>query len=103
MGRALKASCCRHASVALDALAPFDSVEDVQVSFKRTQRQLMIGEAVQTGAVGLLFALVAYTVYADQFIGTTKELIGIFFWAFSLDLTVAKLLDAAKGRIVLSS
>ena len=84
-------------SVALSSLAPFDSVEDVQLSFRRTQRELWMAEAAQTIAVGILFGLIAYSIYADQFIGTLKELIGIFFWAFSVDLTVAKLLDAAKG------
>src|SRR5262249_45719825 len=94
----------RHANVLVlpsrlvetSALEPFASLEDVHFSLARTLRQIAVAEAVQTVAIGLLFGLIAYAFYADQFVGTPKELIIIFFWAFSLDLTVARLIEVAK-------
>jgi hypothetical protein len=76
---------------------PAASFEEVRLSLTRTLTEIAIAEVIQTVAVGILFGLVAYATYAEQYVGTPKELIGIFFWAFGTDLTVAKLLEAGKG------
>jgi hypothetical protein len=33
----------------------------------------------------------------NKYIGTFSELVGIFFWAFGVDVTLAKLMEAAKA------
>ncbi len=103
--KSLEAALRRHAKVVvlpsrfveLSPLEPFASLEDVRLSLASTRSQIFAAEALQTLAIGILFGLIAYALYADQFAGTGKELIAIFFWAFGLDLTVAKVLEAGKA------
>src|SRR6185503_11716292 len=46
--------------------------------------------------VGALLAVFGYSTYAAAFIGTATEVITIFFWAFSLDVTADALLKLIK-------
>lgn len=78
-------------------LGPLPPLNEVEMSLTRTWKEIGLAEFVQSLVIGLLFVLLAHVVYADKFVGTSGELIGIFFWAFGLDLTVAKVIEAAKA------
>ena len=83
--------------VEMVALEPILPAAEVRVTAAQTDRQIRIAQATQSVIAGVLFLVVAHVTYADRYIGTFPELAGIFFWAFGLDLTIAKLFEAAKG------
>ncbi len=84
-------------SVDLDSLTPAGSPADIHVARARTKREIRRAQALRTVIVGALFLAVACATYSGNYVGTLSELIGIFFWAFSADLTVSKLLEVAKS------
>jgi hypothetical protein len=43
-------------------------------------------------------AAIGWLAFEDGFVGTTKDLLGIFFWAFATDLTVAGVTTLATQR-----
>jgi hypothetical protein len=50
----------------------------------------------QTLLVAILLSFVAYALFAERFVGTARDCLAIFFWAFGLDLSVDALVNAAK-------
>jgi hypothetical protein len=66
----------------------------VGVRIARTRRQVAWTEALQTLLLGTVFVLLAYWLLADDFTGTSGELLGIFAWAYATDLTVDRLREA---------
>ncbi|HEX8190914.1 MAG TPA: hypothetical protein VF586_21320 [Pyrinomonadaceae bacterium] len=48
---------------------------------------------LRTVFLGLAIAGVGYFLFAETFVGTAKELVAVFFWAFSLDVSTAVLLQ----------
>jgi len=51
---------------------------------------------VQTAILSVIFIALAYGVYGGQWIGTFREMLGIFAWAFGLDLTADSLAPLLK-------
>ena len=68
----------------------------IEVTRAQTLREIMIESLVQFILVGILITVVGYGLFADKFIGTITDMLGIFFWAFGLNITVDTLLTAAK-------
>ena len=52
---------------------------------------------LQTVIIALVFCLAGYLFYSAKFTGTWRELISIFFWAFTLDYTAESLIKLAKS------
>jgi hypothetical protein len=70
---------------------------EVPIALVRTEREIRRTQFWQTVLAGAIVLGIAYTTYQSSFVGTCRELIAIFFWAFSTDLAVTKVLDAAKA------
>jgi len=51
---------------------------------------------VQTAILSIIFIALTYGVYGGQWIGTLREMLGIFAWAFALDLTADSLAPLLK-------
>lgn len=80
--------------VASESIMP---AAQVHVTVAQAERQIRIAQAAQSVVVGALFLVVAHVTYAEKYLGTFSELAAVFFWAFGLDVTVSKLIEAAKG------
>lgn len=70
----------------------------IAVTRAQTMRELMAESLLQFVIVGILIAVVGYGLFADKFVGTISDMLGIFFWAFGLNITVDALLTAAKPK-----
>lgn len=69
----------------------------LEILRSRTLRQLAQDTVFQTILVSLLLSITGYVLFQEKFVGTVPDWLGIFFWAFGLDITVDALLQAAKG------
>ena len=83
--------------------APFPRAERVEEPFagleverRQTWRELFVAKFLQTLLVGSGIVLVGYLIFAETFFGTAKDIAKMFFWAFSIDVSVNALVDAAK-------
>jgi hypothetical protein len=70
-------------------------LEPIEVMRARTGKELLWAKAAQTLIVGAAITVVGYLLFADNFVGTTKELATVFFWGFGLDVSMANLLGMA--------
>jgi hypothetical protein len=59
-------------------------------------RQMEKASLVQTLIFGGLFMAIAYSLYEKTWVGTLYEMLGIFIWAFGLDITTDAIMTAAK-------
>jgi hypothetical protein len=74
------------------------ATEPVHVHRARIWRQLILDQAVLTLMVGAAIAIVGYYMYSTTFVGTGRELLTIFMWAFGLDVGVQTLV-AQSARV----
>ena len=51
---------------------------------------------LQSAILSIIFIALAYGVYAEHWVGTFQEMLGIFAWAFGLDLTADSLAPLLK-------
>jgi hypothetical protein len=72
--------------------------ERVRVHRARVWRQLVLDEAVLTMIVGAGITILGYYLYSPSFVGTGRELLTIFLWAFGLDVG-AQVLVAQSARL----
>jgi hypothetical protein len=70
------------------ATLPSRSAPSLRAFRTRTNREITIAKIWQTLLVALLAALVGYGLFAPKFVGDYQDLVVIFFWAFTLDLSV---------------
>lgn len=80
------------ASPSIPAVSP-------QQELTRTGSRLRLNlqKILQGTLSGLGIAVVGYLLFQAQFVGTPQELITIFFWGFSADISVESLLTFSKG------
>ena len=67
---------------------PADILAPIQALRARTQREIAAAKLLQTVVVMLLACVVGYGLFAPKFVGDYQDFIIIFFWAFTLDLSV---------------
>jgi hypothetical protein len=63
----------------------------------RNKSQLARAEGMQSLVVGFLLASTSFAFFEEKFIGTWGELLALFFWGFSADLSVDKLAEKVRG------
>ena len=70
---------------------PLPLVDAAILDLVRTQsnKQLLIAQRWQTLAIGVLTIGVSYAFFEGRFEGTASDLMGLFFWGLSVDLSVA--------------
>lgn len=66
---------------------------NIDSSYRRSMKNWLLYTAVQVTILSLLLCLGAYKIYAPGFVGTWDELITIFFFGFSLDITTDSVLQ----------
>jgi hypothetical protein len=64
----------------------------VEVTRARTLRQILWAKTAQTLFVGVGITVVGYLLFAENFVGTVKELAVVYFWGFGLDVSMDNLL-----------
>lgn len=69
----------------------------IDQAIARTWLSLIVGMALRTVLVGAAITVVGFFLYYDGFVGTPKELAGMFFWAFGLDISVEALMSKVPG------
>jgi hypothetical protein len=63
----------------------------------RNKSQLARAEGMQSLVVAFLLASTSFAFFEEKFIGTWGELLALFFWGFSADLSVDKLAEKVRG------
>jgi hypothetical protein len=63
----------------------------------RTARELARAQMLQTGIVAVVMLGVSYVFFESSFLGTPTELLGLFFWGFTADISMAGLLGLSGG------
>lgn len=72
--------------------------EPVRVHRARVWKQLMLDQALLTVIVGAAITILGYYLYSTDYVGTGRELLTIFLWAFGLDVGVQTLV-AQSARL----
>jgi hypothetical protein len=67
--------------------------ESVRVHRARVLWRLILDQALLTLILGAAITIIGYHLYSPSFIGTTRELLTIFLWAFGLDVGVQALVS----------
>lgn len=67
----------------------------IEVMRARTVKELFLAKTAQTLIVGAAIAVLGYLFFAENFVGTTKDMAAIFFWGFGLDVSMDNLLGLA--------
>jgi hypothetical protein len=57
----------------------------------RATREVLMAQRWTSVVVGLITVLVSYAFFQDRFVGTAGEVLGLFFWGMSADLSAAGL------------
>lgn len=70
-----------------------DSPRAIEGLEARTALELATLSWVQTLGVAAVLAGASYALFGERFVGTCAELVGLFFWGFTTNLTVAKLTE----------
>lgn len=70
--------------------------ETAEAQRLRTVRELLGVKFLQLVFAGVLILLASYFVFAEIYLGTAKQNIGLFFWAFALDLSIEGALSVGK-------
>jgi hypothetical protein len=65
----------------------------------RFERDSQLASCIQTLFFAALFLLVTRVLSSDQWIGTSSEMLGMFAWAFGVDITSDAVMTAAKKLI----
>jgi hypothetical protein len=79
------------------AVPPVVDLAVLELWQARTARQLVCAKALQTAVVAIVMLGASYAFYEDRFLGTPTELLGLFFWGFTSDVSMAGLLALAGG------
>jgi hypothetical protein len=74
-----------------------DREPPLTVRLYRTQRALEQAQLLQSLFLAIVFSVVAYVLYAPTFSGTVTQLGAIFLWAFTSDLAVNAVVNAARA------
>lgn len=85
------------AGTLLPSLERLSDPRTLQAYAARNRRQLLWGNAIQTLAVGTILTVASLAFFRERFIGTAMELVGLFFWGFTADLSISKLTEVARG------
>jgi hypothetical protein len=75
--------------------APRLAVESLDTLRARTFRELAVAERNQSAIAAVIISVVGYAIFADKFVGTLTDVVTIFMWGFTLDVSVSKLLEVA--------
>ncbi len=75
--------------------APRLASESLETLRARTFRELAAAERNQTAIAAVIITVVGYALFADKFVGTLTDVVTIFMWGFTLDVSVSKLLEVA--------
>lgn len=79
----------------IDALSPLTIAQAAH----RNRRQLAISQASMSVIVALLLAWASFAFYENSFSGTWAELLGLFFFGFSADLSADKLASTVDIKL----
>lgn len=63
----------------------------------RNKSQLLRAEGMMSVVVAILLAWASFAYFEDKFIGTWSELLALFFWGFSADLSADKLAEKVRA------
>jgi hypothetical protein len=72
--------------------------EPVRVHRARVWKQLMLDQALLTVIIGAAITILGYYLHSTNFVGTGRELLTIFLWAFGLDVGIQALV-AQSARL----
>jgi hypothetical protein len=59
----------------------------------RTWKELAVARALQFAIAGVIIMAVGYALFAEEFVGTFKELMAVFVWAFGLNLSADSMME----------
>jgi hypothetical protein len=60
-----------------------------ELSPAATRRQLALDRLLQTVLVGAILVWIGYVFFEDRYVGTDTDMLGVFLWAFGLDIGLA--------------
>lgn len=69
----------------------------IQLERARAFSAILWSTWVQTALVFALLLVAGYLLFADEFVGTLRDIVQVFLWAFALDVTVGKLVEVTQG------
>jgi hypothetical protein len=87
--------------VSPDGTSPLVSAQKPVLSGSAQERDYFMRQAeeaswLQSIILGALFTAIAYALYEKAWVGTLYEMLGIFIWAFGVDITSDAVMNAAK-------
>jgi hypothetical protein len=74
-----------------------DLPPEVEKIRTRTIFHLATAKLMQTAIIAILITTAGYLLFESKFVGTFADIVGAFFWGFSLDVTMDTLLGSVKG------
>jgi len=69
------------------------TLPEIDLEDHRNRSALKRSHLLMTIGTGAIMAAASYAVYEDKFIGSNLELLGLFIWGFSADMTLSGLLE----------
>ena len=83
-------------AIAAQQVAAF-STAHIDAAMRETRQDVQWSECLMTLAVAVLLTGASFAVYEDKFVGSWSELLGLFIWGFSADLTADKLAEKIRA------